>query len=179
MAIPLLVVGFVMNVLGVMIGSWRDLAKATTVTRSAVRAATHSVLTRLKALWRRLFGGRASQTFAVLGVADAVASGGSVSISVWPAIDDALSPEEKVDKLIMRTQTLHELHLRQSEHQVAATNRLTTDLAEVGARLTTSIEHLDQRIYDIDDKPVTQRAFGAVLVLCGTALMFAGGLMGA
>ncbi len=67
---------------------------------------------------------------------------------------------------------------------VAESKRPTEDverLSRDSKRLHDTVEDrllaLDQRIDDFDVKPAGQRALGALLVLCGTVLMFAAGLL--
>jgi len=177
MALVLLVTGLVMNVVGVLLGSSRDLSRLVRDTIHRAASTVAHLRARFAAWWRRRVLNRKPETLS--GSFEAkVHLNYSADGYAWHGVSDDAALEDTVKALVSRTDTLHDLVDKEREERRAGLKGLGARLDEVSAHFADTASQLEQRIDDFDVRPAGQRAFGAILVGLGTILMFAGGLIG-
>jgi hypothetical protein len=177
-AIALLTLGCIMNVVGVILGSSRDLVVLGSAIAEYARSLATSAWQLARRLWMRVLGRKQdAQVLGISGSAHAVSSG-KATLFTWNDIPDDLSVDEVVLRLRSRTDSLRDMLEHERSVRSDVVDRVDARVRDVEAELDTGLKALDARIDDIDVKPAGQRAIGAVLIICGSALMFIGGLLG-
>ena len=177
MAMALLVVGLVMNAAGIALGSSRDLAALFRSLSGRIRSSLSALAAGVRSVWRRLRGKTPpGNVYSVGGIASVSASA-SGSALVWSGMPDGLSPEEAIGRLVSRTDALREMLAAEAKRHSDDVERISGDDRQFREAAEERFRALDERIDDFDVKPAGQRALGALLVLCGTVTMFAGGLL--
>jgi len=176
-AVTLLVIGLLMNISGVALGSSRDLTWFARRIRSQLVSAANAVGSRLRQLWFRLSGQKQHRKI-ICGTGNiTLTSSVSATASVWRGVPDGVEPAEAIRRLRDRTDTLHDMLASESARRSDEVQRLTRESEELKHQLDSDLATLHSRIDDFDVKPAGMRATGAVLVICGSALMFVAGLM--
>ncbi|NTW29547.1 MAG: hypothetical protein HGA39_09340 [Coriobacteriia bacterium] len=177
MAIAILVLGFVMNVAGVAISSSRDLQWLKVTVLGWARESRMAAASRLRAAWSRLRGGKVRPQ-AISGSASInIATGSWATGFAWNEIPDGLDLGETVKRLQSRTDILLQMCLNESAGRAEAIGQIKAVVSETTESVNARFVDLDARIHDFDVKPAGQRATGALLVICGSVLMFASGFM--
>ncbi len=176
----LLVVGLAMNVVGVALSSLRDLAGLWGALAQRLRHYQQRTVARLRATWRRLRGIQPQVHYVSgsSGVSVGVSSDAG-GITVWNAMSDDLDAEEAIRRLRTRTDSLSERVSIERSQRLEEVARLRERASDLEQEMKLQAQALHIRIDDIDVKPAGQRATGALLVICGSILMFLGGLMSA
>ena len=173
----LLVIGLLLSVAGIVLGSSRDLTALVHLVLAKAHMLFGTVASRVGVWWRRLRR-RPNGTSVSVPLAGGVAgaSGGSAYLDVWnPVPDDDL--DTAIARLRERDETLRSMIARASSRQREEISRLEREHASLSAALRREVGRLEGRIDDFDVKPAGQRALGALLVVCGTMLMALGGLL--
>ena len=170
--------GLALNVLGVILGSWRDLSNQFARVVHSIVGSLQRFRDWMRRTWLRF---RTRGTTQEISAASVLSSStvGSASISVWPGLNDDMDIEAQIGALAVRTDTLRDLTGAQAKAQQAETQRLSDNVIKLGAATTDAVDDLRSRLDEIDVRSVGARAFGALLVICGSLLMFVGGLLAA
>ena len=176
MGLALLLTGLTMNVVGVAVGSSRDLQALGASLLGGFGRARRSLRMSINSITRRLR--RQPAPGHSLSVSDAghVTSSAEGRILAWNPVPD--DPLLAVAVLRERTDNLHELLKSESVQRAETLGSLTSEIAELEAVVGKGLSKMETRIDDFDVKPAGQRALGAVLVIAGTALMAVAGLSG-
>jgi len=177
MAVTLLVIGLLMNVSGVALGSSRDLTWFVRRIRCQLASVVHAVGSRVRRLRLRLSGQKQQRRDICVSVNATVTSSVSATGSVWRGVPDGLEPTDAIQRLRDRTDTLYEMLARESARRSEEIQRLTDESQACKHQLESDLATLRSHIDDFDVKPAGMRATGAVLVICGSALMFVAGLI--
>jgi hypothetical protein len=173
----LLVAGLVMNATGVAMGSSRDLSRLCRAAGDRIAKRTHAIVSRTRALWARIRRREvATQVLSVEGAGHTV-FGGSATVFAWDAVPDGLEPAQAIARLRSRTDNLHQMIAFESTRRREDVDRLSQEVSSLGVSTESRLTALDSRIDDLDVKPARQRAMGAILVICGSILMFAGAVI--
>lgn len=180
----LIVVGMTMNIFGVVLGSFRDLSsEARALGRFLTRPGRPQVA-RVRDFWRRLRGKAPESHAASVSGGASVSVGASGTAFVWYDIPDDLETPQVLDRLKRRTDSLQQMVRHEAAARVEAVDALQARIDALQARIADAqqqsergLSSIRERIDDIDVKPAGQRAFGALLVILGTALMAIGGLL--
>lgn len=177
MASGLLIVGLLLNVTGVVVGSSRDLARLLQSILDRSWRLAQRLRSRLAASLRRLFRRPLPTVIASGACGISVASGGSGTAFVWDSIPDDAELPAVIQSLRLRTDSLRQMleHDRNQNH--AESGRVTDRVNSLAADFERALSEIQERIDDFDTKPSGQRAFGAVLVICGTAMMSVAGFV--
>lgn len=176
--LALLISGLVMNVVGVVLSSSRDLLSLSAALSERLSAMRNTLRSRVNTAWARLL--RKPQNVQVLSVSGAASATSSASGTVfaWNAVPEDASPEDAIRGLKSRTDSLHEMIRFESQRRSEDIKRLSIRVGQMEVDLASETERLETRIDEFDVEPAGQRATGALLVVLGSLLMFAGGLLG-
>lgn len=178
MGVTLLVIGLLMNVVGVILSSSRDLAGLWIGWTAAVTAGHRVAYGWLRRKWAAITRRRVDARVQAVSGSASASFGGSGTVFVWNTAPDGMDLETAIARFRDRTDNLHDMVSFEATRRAEEDAQLSVRLEELATSLTSSVEALEERVHDFDVKPAGQRAIGALLVVGGTFLMFAGGLVG-
>lgn len=178
MGVALIVTGLLMNIVGVALSSSRDLKALGRTVGSVVAARFRRVMSWLRRGWTRLRGLKVDSQVQSVSGSGSVASGAYGTAFAWNPAPDGMDLETAIQRFRDRTDNLHDMVKFESERRVEEDGRISQRLEELATGLAASVAQLEERVDDFDVKPAGQRAIGALLIVCGTILMFVGSFLG-
>lgn len=177
MPLTLLVTGLVMNVVGVAIGSSADLSHLFASGLDRVAQAIRKTDRRLALWWRRVVLRRQG-----LEVHDASSSVTASAVVLaqgypWAGVQESDSTAEVLQALTRRTDALRDLVERERQDRTSSLKDIAVELQGIQSSVAEIVVELRGRIDDFTVKSAGRRGFGAFLVIVGSLLMFAGGML--
>ncbi|ADH86827.1 hypothetical protein [Desulfurivibrio alkaliphilus] len=168
----LFIVGLLMNLTGIVIGSSRDLTKLCKRVLETLTMALAWVLRWLRRQWSRIWKRpKRAEGHAVLSGVGVGTFTGSCSAYSWNSVPEGIDLPAAIERLRARTDTLQHMMKKEEANRVADVAKLFARLDGLTQDLHTETVSLNEKIDDFDVKPAGQRAIGALLVICGTILM--------
>ena len=170
--------GLALNVVGILLGSWRDLSiQSARAVRQVTRWAS-AAWAGLSRMWPRSHRRGRAQQLQPTSIRSGQAMG-SAALMLWPGVTKEMAQDVQISNLAARTDALHDLIKAQAAAQHAQMEQTSVILDKVQAELREDVNGLHERLDDLDVRRAGPRAFGSMLVVCGSVLMTVGGLLAA